>query len=914
MLRLVIALATALLASLAAAADQPQYAPPPPWVKPIPIPPAPPKADGTAVQVLLQNNQTFFGPNGDESYTELAYKILTPQALGFVGSFEPSWDPQTQTITFHRFNIIRGDRTIDLLAGGKKVTVLRRETNLEMAMLDGDLTATLQPEGVQVGDIVDLAITTRRLDPVLQGHSEASAALVFPGPVGHVFLRQLWPHSKPIRWRNTDGMPAPVLGRTPDDAELVVDLTDVVAPKPPHDAPLRFQMLGRLELSQFSSWSEVSALMAPLYAKAALLGPNSPLRAEVERIRRQSNDPKARAAAALRLVQDQVRYTFIGMNLGGVVPADAETTWARRFGDCKGKTTLLLALLKELGIDAQPALISTVFGDGLDERLPMLGVFDHVMIRARIDGKVYWLDGTRTGDRDLDDIATPGFHWTLPVAAAGGALERLMPTPLDRPEFDSLLRVDASSGLDSPATAHAEHILRGDDAVARNLALAGVGRAEAERSLREYWRGMLSWVDAKTVDFAFDDAHRVLRLSMDGSAKMNWTRNGGVRDFQIADSNLGFEASFKREPGLHTDAPYAVPFPFYKRWTVVITLPPKGGVFRLLDASDVDLTVAGRHFERRTRIADGVVTMVATERTVAPEFPASVADSASAALRQLSDYDVTVRASGTPESAAEVAQDEAAPTPTDAAGFSFRGAQFLAKRDFDHAIADFDRAVRLDPTVAKYFYNRGVAHFEKHEDALAMADFNQALRLKPDDLVALDGRAELYLLRGEDAKAQKDFDQAVRWAPSDRDVLQRHARAYENAGRYEAAVRVYDQLVAQSPNAGFYNARCWTRAEWGRELDKALADCNAALKLTPDSPAILDSRGLVQLRMGNLDDAISDYDAALRLSPNQGASLYGRGVAKSRKGMKQDGAADIAEARSLYPNIEAEFARYGVTP
>ena len=45
------------------------------------------------------------------------------------------WNPDTETLTLHRFAIVRGDRTIDVLNGGKAVTVLRRETNLQLAML-----------------------------------------------------------------------------------------------------------------------------------------------------------------------------------------------------------------------------------------------------------------------------------------------------------------------------------------------------------------------------------------------------------------------------------------------------------------------------------------------------------------------------------------------------------------------------------------------------------------------------------------------------------------------------------------------------------------------------------------------------------------------------------------------------------
>src|SRR5581483_3385007 len=104
--------------------------------------------------------------------------------------------------------------------------------------------------------------------------------------------------------------------------------------------PPRFNDLAEVEVTQFSSWADVSALMAPLYAKASVLAPDSPLRAEVARIKAASSDPKVRAALALRLVQDQTRYVFLGMNFGGYIPADANVTWSRRFGDCKGKTAL----------------------------------------------------------------------------------------------------------------------------------------------------------------------------------------------------------------------------------------------------------------------------------------------------------------------------------------------------------------------------------------------------------------------------------------------------------------------------------------------------------------------------------------------------------------------------------------------
>ena len=85
----------------------------------------------------------------------------------------------------------------------------------------------------------------------------------------------------------------------------------------------------------------------------------------------------------------------------------------------------------------------------------------------------------------------------------------------------------------------------------------------------------------------------------------------------------------------------------------------------------------------------------------------------------------------------------------------------------------------------------------------------------------------------------------------------------------------------------------------GRDLGKALDDCNAALKRQGRTTAFLDTRGLVNLRLGRIDAAIADYDDALKLQPKLARALYGRGLAKQRKGLEAEAEADLAAALSL---------------
>ncbi|MGH6958479.1 MAG: tetratricopeptide repeat protein, partial [Caulobacteraceae bacterium] len=174
-------------------------------------------------------------------------------------------------------------------------------------------------------------------------------------------------------------------------------------------------------------------------------------------------------------------------------------------------------------------------------------------------------------------------------------------------------------------------------------------------------------------------------------------------------------------------------------------------------------------------------------------------------------------------------------------------------------------------------------------------------------------RAQLYLIDGDDARAQADFETLRRLSQATGHPLVSEGWAYNQAGRYGAAIKLYTESIAKAPTAVAYNDRCWARAQAGRELRAALADCDKALQLSPGKAYFLDSRGLVDLRLGRFDDAIVDYTAAIQggVGPS---SLYGRGLAELGKGEKAAGEADIAAAQKLDAKIGATYDRLGLRP
>ena len=184
------------------------------------------------------------------------------------------------------------------------------------------------------------------------------------------------------------------------------------------------------------------------------------------------------------------------------------------------------------------------------------------------------------------------------------------------------------------------------------------------------------------------------------------------------------------------------------------------------------------------------------------------------ALRQLSDYDVTVRSAAARRVVVGVAQ-AAETTPITAADFEGRGTALMQRRDFKGAIAAFDHAVLLAPRDSEGFYNRGAARFENGDLDAALADFDKALALRPDDPLAHLARGQLMLQKGNLVAGRDDFAVAARLSRNDPAILRRESAIYDSASLYEDAVATLDILVSTAATPQLLNDRCWMRAEGG---------------------------------------------------------------------------------------------------
>lgn len=254
--------------------------------------------------------------------------------------------------------------------------------------------------------------------------------------------------------------------------------------------------------------------------------------------------------------------------------------------------------------------------------------------------------------------------------------------------------------------------------------------------------------------------------------------------------------------------------------------------------------------------------------------------------------------------------------PTDAEGFARRGAVSASSGNQQAAIADFDRAIALDPKQGRYLRQRAAARLANHQPLLAASDLDKAIALNPADVEARMMRGSMRLAAHDSAGATEDIRALDKdLAPSAGERL-RLAVMAENAGQFDLALTSADDWLKAHPEdverPMALNGRCWILAQLNRDLKKAMDDCNAALRASPKSAAFLDSRGLVRIRLGDLRGALKDYDTALAVQPRNAWTLYMRGLVKLRTGDAAGADADRKAAIAISPSVRERAAKLGL--
>jgi len=427
-------------------------APLPAWVQRQAVPPTQRK---DAVVLRLRDTQVRIGETVS-IFVDRATLVNESAALGEIGQHTLEYMPQYQRMNLHSVRLLRGDAVLDRTAS-VDVRFLERETGFERGVYSGAISVALVIPDVRVGDTLSIAYLTEGSNPVFGGRFFDNFGWDGPAPTEWRRVTLSHPEGRDVHWRMLgDYRPGAIVPVVDTSGGLRTLRFEERAIEPLADEPMvpgDFFKWRMLQVSEFADWNQVArwadALFPPVDTVPEEL---QALLAKLSALPTAS----ARVAAATRWVQHEIRNFSVSFGESSHRPHAPDFVLQRRYGDCKDKTYLLLTLLRRLGVEATPVLVSLQGPRAPAKVLPSPWPFDHVVIQARADGRTVYLEPTAPPQTaDLLVIAQPP-PWMqgLPASPQAAALITVAdavtrePTTLDVEEKMTFAQLGAEGTLE----------------------------------------------------------------------------------------------------------------------------------------------------------------------------------------------------------------------------------------------------------------------------------------------------------------------------------------------------------------------------------------------------------------------------------------------------------------------------------
>ncbi|HEY0659829.1 MAG TPA: DUF3857 domain-containing transglutaminase family protein [Lysobacter sp.] len=552
----------------------------------------------------------------DHVYTDYVYEVKDATLLGDAGRYQITFNPGYQQLVIHRVQLRRGSKWHERLVP-ERISLARREKDFEEDLADGNVAALIVLDDVRVDDVVRIRYSIIGSNPILAGQRLDGSTFGWGSPVLRNRLRVLYEPGRKTKIRRENDAPVPTIRETAEATEVLFEAARSRVYTDEGSYPVWYRPYPAAQVSEARSWSDVVSWALPLYPKY-----EQPLPADLEaQIARWSkfSDPQDRVEAALRVVQEQVRYFGVEMGDNTHRPTAPSETWSRRYGDCKDKAYLLTTMLSRMGMTAMPALVSAGRGKGITDSPPAASVFDHVVVRVQLGNETIWVDPTMTSEggavRD-SDLSQYGVG--LPIAAGVTALD---PIPSSGKSNSAIVvneRYEPSED-GSEARLIIETAYRGRSADSRRRSLAGARPEEVSRRYAEYYRKRFGEVTVISPLVIKDDREaNTLEVSEAYLLKSPFEVDGGIRALDVYAEALSMPAQLP--DSMERTGPLNLGVPAHYRHEIEVRLPARW-VSTLGDES-LSMDSDAFKFERAVSVKDRSVQVIYDMDVMAKEVAA----------------------------------------------------------------------------------------------------------------------------------------------------------------------------------------------------------------------------------------------------------------------------------------------------
>jgi len=234
-------------------------------------------------------------------------------------------------------------------------------------------------------------------------------------------------------------------------------------------------------------------------------------------------------------------------------------------------------------------------------------------------------------------------------------------------------------------------------------------------------------------------------------------------------------------------------------------------------------------------------------------------------------------------------------------------------KNYPAAIHALDSAILLNSTDADLVVNRGLAKDGNKDTEGAIADYQRALSINPDHGLARHNLGVLRATKGPSEESEKLLLEAIEKNPN---LPYPHAQlAYHkfNRGDYKGSLEEYNRAInIDSTDVEYYLNRALVYEKL-KDYENSLFDFNKALTLKSNYASVWFNRGNLLTKLNRLTDAIEDYTIAIFYDSTYAAAYYNRALNRNKLGLTTEACEDLiraqAEGQVVGPKVKSKICK-----
>ncbi len=235
--------------------------------------------------------------------------------------------------------------------------------------------------------------------------------------------------------------------------------------------------------------------------------------------------------------------------------------------------------------------------------------------------------------------------------------------------------------------------------------------------------------------------------------------------------------------------------------------------------------------------------------------------------------------------------------------YNSRGKAYSNQGDHPLAIADFKKAIELNPSFTDAHINLGISYAGSADCRRAIESFNTAVMQVPDRIKVYYNRGICYKSLGMHEAAIEDFARVIGSDLEDRSViamaLLNRGALLARPGMYQRAIDDFKHVVELDPGSALAYRNMAALYEMTGNLPAAIENYGKLIKLKPKYSKAYSNLGSAYAELGKYEKALENYSAAIKINPSDNISYYNRGHVYLRIGERQRAMDDIKAAAKM---------------